>query len=324
MTVNPEIAKNTSCTYDASTAGFPSPLRGGQGGVQTGKELDDETGYSYFGARYYDPSISIWLSVDPLSDKNPNTSPYSYCINNPIRLVDPDGRDWYESESGAVIHQNNDAKKIKIDGETYRNIGKEYSAQMENGEYVNYYQNTPVSVGARESGTRRLARTPELRSKYLNNKSIPREYKTDIFMASMRNQGVEGADMIGVQLSGSAILGGGFTGSATFGYMDGEGWFASVSGGGGVGLDISASVGVVWGNYKASNKPSLGSLEGAYTYQGGGSILNGTVWQSYRGDAAHNPVVGDLWQGGSLNLSVGSKTLFGGSAGAGATKIWSW
>ena len=41
----------------------PSPLRGGQGGVQTGKELDDETGYSYFGARYYDPNTSIWLSV---------------------------------------------------------------------------------------------------------------------------------------------------------------------------------------------------------------------------------------------------------------------
>jgi len=29
----------------------------------SGKELDDETGYSYFGARYYDPNISIWLSV---------------------------------------------------------------------------------------------------------------------------------------------------------------------------------------------------------------------------------------------------------------------
>ncbi len=88
MTVNPEIAKNTSCTYDASTAGFPSPLRGGQGGVQTGKELDDETGYSYFGARYYDPNISIWLSVDPLSDEYPGHSPYNYAINNPVKFID--------------------------------------------------------------------------------------------------------------------------------------------------------------------------------------------------------------------------------------------
>ncbi len=301
-------ARNFAATYDGSVAVFSHEERG------------DEIRCQYFGARYYDPNISIWLSVDPLSDKNPNTSPYSYCINNPIRLVDPDGRDWYESESGAVIHQNNDAKKIKIDGETYRNIGKEYSAQMENGEYVNYYQNTPVSVGARESGTRRLARTPELRSKYLNNKSIPREYKTDIFMASMRNQGVEGADMIGVQLSGSAILGGGFTGSATFGYMDGEGWFASVSGGGGVGLDISASVGVVWGNYRAADRPSLSSLQGASTYQNGGSILNGGAWQSVNRGISGG--VDPLWKGGSTNLSVGSKWLYGGSAGAVATKVF--
>jgi len=55
------------------------------------KELDDETGYSYFGARYYDPNISIWLSVDPESDKYPDLSPYLYCAGNPIIFKDPDG-----------------------------------------------------------------------------------------------------------------------------------------------------------------------------------------------------------------------------------------
>jgi len=34
----------------------------------TGKERDEETGLDYFGARYYDSDISVWLSVDPLSD----------------------------------------------------------------------------------------------------------------------------------------------------------------------------------------------------------------------------------------------------------------
>lgn len=38
-------------------------------------------------------ALSIWLSVDPMSDKYPGTSPYVYCANNPVRLVDPDGRD---------------------------------------------------------------------------------------------------------------------------------------------------------------------------------------------------------------------------------------
>jgi len=60
------------------------------------KELDGETGYSYFGARYYDPNISIWLSVDPLSDKYPGHSPYVYTLNNPIMFIDPDGRyTWF-------------------------------------------------------------------------------------------------------------------------------------------------------------------------------------------------------------------------------------
>ena len=59
----------------------------------SGKERDGETGYSYFGARYYNSDISIWLSVDPMSDKYPNLTPYAYCANNPIILVDPDGKD---------------------------------------------------------------------------------------------------------------------------------------------------------------------------------------------------------------------------------------
>ena len=58
----------------------------------SGKEKDVETGYGYFGARYYDSGLSIWLSVDPMSDKYPSLSPYTYCANNPVRLKDPDGR----------------------------------------------------------------------------------------------------------------------------------------------------------------------------------------------------------------------------------------
>ena len=44
-------------------------------------------------ARHYHPTLSIWLSVDPMADKYPSTSPYTYCANNPVRLVDPDGRE---------------------------------------------------------------------------------------------------------------------------------------------------------------------------------------------------------------------------------------
>ena len=67
------------------------------------KERDEETGYSYFGARYYNSDISIWLSVDPLADKYPSMSPYVYCANNPVRLVDPDGREWLDPEKDGKI-----------------------------------------------------------------------------------------------------------------------------------------------------------------------------------------------------------------------------
>jgi len=63
------------------------------------KEKDIETGYSYFGARYYDSNLSIWLSVDPMSDKYPHQSNYVYCSNNPIRIIDPNGEDEYEFTS---------------------------------------------------------------------------------------------------------------------------------------------------------------------------------------------------------------------------------
>ena len=57
------------------------------------KEKDSETGLSYFGSRYYSSDLSIWLSVDPMSDKYPSLSPYTYCANNPVKLVDPNGED---------------------------------------------------------------------------------------------------------------------------------------------------------------------------------------------------------------------------------------
>ena len=37
--------------------------------------------------------MTMWLSVDPLSDKYPSLSPYNYCAWNPIKLIDPDGRE---------------------------------------------------------------------------------------------------------------------------------------------------------------------------------------------------------------------------------------
>jgi RHS repeat-associated protein len=57
----------------------------------TEKERDLGTNYDYFGARYYDSELGRWQSVDPMAAKYPGWSPYNYCINNPLRIIDPDG-----------------------------------------------------------------------------------------------------------------------------------------------------------------------------------------------------------------------------------------
>ena len=57
-----------------------------------GKELDSVTGLYNYGARYYDPSLSVWTGVDPLADQFAGWSPYNYTMNNPINMIDPDGR----------------------------------------------------------------------------------------------------------------------------------------------------------------------------------------------------------------------------------------
>ena len=79
----------------------------------TGKEKDAETGFSYFGARYYDSDLSgLFLSVDPLADKYPSISPYAYCVWNPVRLVDPDGCDiWELDNEGNVVNRTTDNER---------------------------------------------------------------------------------------------------------------------------------------------------------------------------------------------------------------------
>jgi len=55
------------------------------------KEFDEETGLYYYGARYYEPKVSLWISVDKLSEEDLKVSSYCYTDNNPIKYLDPDG-----------------------------------------------------------------------------------------------------------------------------------------------------------------------------------------------------------------------------------------
>jgi len=68
----------------------------GQKYRHTGKPFDDEGAFDlyYYGARYYDPRLGRFISIDPASSIYPGLSPYVYAGNNPLKYFDLDG-DWY-------------------------------------------------------------------------------------------------------------------------------------------------------------------------------------------------------------------------------------
>ncbi|MBQ8058340.1 MAG: RHS repeat-associated core domain-containing protein [Prevotella sp.] len=116
-----------------------------------GKELDEETGLYYYGARYMQPVASIWYGVDPLTEKYPGMGGYVYCVGNPIRLVDPDGNGWYETDGGTTVQYsaavNNQEQAVKFGGEGAKYLfqegfvrAKDYSYRynlMGNGDVTN-------------------------------------------------------------------------------------------------------------------------------------------------------------------------------------------
>ena len=108
--------------------------------VFTGKEKDSETGYYYFGARYYDSDLSgLFLSVDPMSDKYPNISPYAYCAWNPVKLVDPEGGEMWKPEIledgtvNYVMEKGDNAKTLQEQYNLSENAATKLFATMKDG-----------------------------------------------------------------------------------------------------------------------------------------------------------------------------------------------
>jgi RHS repeat-associated protein len=75
-----------------------------------GKEWQDELGLNMYdyGAMLYDPALGRRNNVDPLAEKSRRWSPYSYCYNNPLRCVDPDGMSPQD-----IIYFNLNGKEVK-------------------------------------------------------------------------------------------------------------------------------------------------------------------------------------------------------------------
>jgi RHS repeat-associated protein len=122
------------------------------------KELDEETGLYCYGARCLAPREGVWLSVDPLAEKYPELSPYVYCHNNPINMVDPEGLTDYNVTSDGHVNKahptwdavkkffggkDKDDKLIAVDNKNKTlvmpagSIGEINKLENDKGEYFN-------------------------------------------------------------------------------------------------------------------------------------------------------------------------------------------
>jgi RHS repeat-associated protein len=130
-------------------------------GVQTssqpyrynGKELDRQLEldlYDY-GARHYDATLGRWLTVDPLAEKYYGISPYAYCANNPVNMIDPNGMwsDWVEDRQKRIYWDEQATSQATTAlGEAY--IGRTVYATDQNGsfrygdQFGNWHDSAPL------------------------------------------------------------------------------------------------------------------------------------------------------------------------------------
>ena len=138
------------------------------------KERDSETGLSYFGSRYYSSDLSVWLSVDPMASKYPSLSPYVYCADNPVKLVDPNGEylevadndDTHndllsivgKTHRDRVIFNKDGSISVNMEGLSQESIDKDIGLSlindMVNSDYKYYFETSDDAFLCNQSGKR--------------------------------------------------------------------------------------------------------------------------------------------------------------------------
>jgi len=168
----------------------------------TGKESDPETDLTYFGARYYDAALAIWLGVDPLAEKYPAMSPFTYVFNNPIRLVDPNGMEVDEPPINGLDLFKDDTG-LYLWNESYQNYDRFYTEedndQVLTGTYTANKFKEPVGdftiifdlSGKREPDKFDYSRTPKFLANNLLEYLSSDDNKTKVLTDQKKYPGVQ-------------------------------------------------------------------------------------------------------------------------------------
>ena len=277
--------------------------------LYNGKELNNEFFENYdYGARFYDPALGRWHSIDPMANLYYGWSPYNYALNNPISNYDPNGMwvetdkgystddpdeiaDWWEQNVGSS-NQNNQDDKDKGDKNKDSGFGMIKEAFLSL-----FFKNDPIDA--------------------------PDEIKKDLpFQGQKSPREVRGPDMFGFYVGGKFffVQGGGIETGVVWVRDDKGGMFITVKGG--AGYDVSGGGGIMLGWHKGSGKPTLESLSGAAFYiDKSGKVMD------IGGSMDYNPTLkqtGRQWQTVSAGVSVGlfkALPATGASTGASGTVV---
>lgn len=142
-------AGNVTATFDYTP--FGSTLLGTQqnGPGFTGHVADPDTSLTYMQARYYDPSMGQFLSVDPVISKAGQISSfgaYAYAGNNPTTHIDPDGKEWVEHTlTGYTVHFVDSPSAQSGGGSDHSGGGGEQNGEAQTTQ--NHSQQSPQSSG---------------------------------------------------------------------------------------------------------------------------------------------------------------------------------
>jgi hypothetical protein len=120
--------------------------------------------------------------------------------------------DWYESEAGNVIWQEGDAQNITVNGEEFTNIGKTYSAPMEGGGYLNYFQDMPIAITSSKADVGQLLAKNDGLFRNTMSMAYTREMQSEIFMTrfNINRSDASTKVLLGTLAVPAAVIGGEF------------------------------------------------------------------------------------------------------------------
>jgi RHS repeat-associated protein len=134
----------------------------------TGKERDEETGFAYYGFRYYAFGLSRWISTDPTFLRD-GLNLYSFTRANPVNLVDPMGTD-----SKSTVGEK--GKKAFLDiVERCNNFGSIASCQLGASQSEKNLIHGLVNIGMADAGTRACSANDDLEYLFTRGASLVAE-----------------------------------------------------------------------------------------------------------------------------------------------------